>query len=121
MFDTNEAYQSFLLSGKDILQESRQSIVREALEETGIIVDPEQLSYMGVDILGATCTWDLHYWLATKFQVHPDGAQFHESEANEIMGMVWMAIGDAAKIALDPSQFSESRSALKVIQLEKTL
>ena len=119
VFDTNGEYQEFLKSQQDITEASRQSIAREALEETGIIVDPLKLEYLGVDILGTTCTWDLHYWLATQFTEHIDGAQFHESESEEILGFVWLSVADAAKLALDSKQFSESRSALKIIQLEK--
>ena len=115
VFDTNEEYQSFLASGQDIIEASRQSVTREALEEAGLIVDPLTLEYLGVDILGATVAWDLHFWVARDFKVHTNGAQFHESEADEIEGSVWLSLQDITKVVLDPAQFSESRSSRMIL------
>ena len=116
VFDTNDAYQAFLTSGNDIVEVSRKSIAKEALEEVGIVVDPAKLEYLGVDILGATCAWDLHYWLATESDEHSEGPQFHESEADEIEGCEWVIYEEARSIALDASKFSESRSAAQLLR-----
>ena len=115
VFDSNDTFQEFMNTGQDIVVESRHSIAKEALEEVGMVVDPAKLEYLGVDILGATCTWDLHYWLAKEFTEHKDGAQYHESEADEIEGFVWLPFSEVKRIVLDPKQFSESRSALQII------
>ncbi|MCW1907794.1 MAG: NUDIX domain-containing protein [Candidatus Saccharibacteria bacterium] len=116
VFDTNQAYQEFIESGKDIVAASRESIAKEALEEVGVVVDPAKLEYLGVDILGATCAWDLHYWLATESDEHSEGAQYHESEAEEIEGCEWVTFEEARNIALDASRFSESRSAAQLLR-----
>jgi 8-oxo-dGTP pyrophosphatase MutT (NUDIX family) len=116
VFDTNDAYQEFITSGNDVVEASRKSITKEALEEVGVIVDPAKLEYLGVDILGATCAWDLHYWLATESDEHSEGAQYHESEAEEIEGCEWVSFDEARRIALDATRFSESRSAVQLVR-----
>lgn len=116
VFDTNQAYQEHLTSGQDILEASRESAAKEALEEVGLIIDPVNFTYIGTDILGATCSWDLIYWACDEFSEHSKGAQFHETEADEIQGAVWVPIIEACRMALDESQFSESRSALALIR-----
>lgn len=115
VFDTNEQYQTFLRSGDDILEASRVSAAKEAIEEVGVIVDPTDLKHFSTDILGATCSWDLIYWVCEKFSFHVDGAQYHETESDEIEGFVWVGIAEACRMSLDKEQFSESRSALAVL------
>ena len=90
---------------------SKISAAKEAHEEVGIIVDIEKLNYECTDVLGTTCTWDLIYWSCDEFMFDEKGAHFHDSEANEIEGFVWLSMGDACKLALDSTEFSESRSA----------
>ena len=116
VFDTNEAYQAYWESGSDIVDASRESIAKEALEEAGVVVDPAKLEYLGADVLGATVAWDLHYWLATDFTMHTAGAQFHESEADEIEGSVWLTFAEVKKLVLDPKKFSESRSVAAILR-----
>lgn len=111
VFDSNEEYAAFLLSDGDIIEESRKSISKEAIEEVGIVVAPENLKYLGTDVLGATCEWDLIYWTSEQFSENEKGAEHHESEADEIMGTVWVGFDEAKNLALDPDSFSESRSA----------
>jgi len=119
VFDTNEEYQKFLGSNIDILDASRLSATKEALEEVGIIVDPSRLEYLYTDILGATCTWDLLYWACEDFSYHDTGAQFHETEADEIRGAVWVPIPEACSMVLDKEQFSESRSAIALLTVAR--
>lgn len=111
VFDTSEEYVAFLATGQNIVDMSRLSVAREGLEEVGLKIDPTTLTYLGVDVLGATCEWDLHYWLCEEFLEAEGGAQHKESEADEIEGSVWVTFEEARKLALDPRQFSESRSA----------
>ncbi len=118
VFDTLDELENF---DGDIVDASRQSIAGEALEECGIIVKPENLVYFGLDVLGATCSWDLHYWIASDFEMHQDGAQFHESEANEIEGSFWASFSDVKKYVLDKEIFSESRSAIAILRFLQTV
>jgi 8-oxo-dGTP pyrophosphatase MutT (NUDIX family) len=115
VFDTNKEYQDFLLTNADILEASRLSASREALEEVGVVVDPSELRHYATDILGATCSWDLIYWVCETFSFHEDGAQYNETESSEIEGFVWMDIVEACRMVLDKKQFSESRSALTLL------
>jgi 8-oxo-dGTP pyrophosphatase MutT (NUDIX family) len=115
VFGTIDEFQQYMSEGKDIVEASRASIAREALEEVGVVVDPTKLIYQYVDVLGATCSWDLHYWATEDFEFHADGAQFQETEAEEIEGFVWLSFADACKLALDKTQFSESRSAIALL------
>jgi 8-oxo-dGTP pyrophosphatase MutT (NUDIX family) len=116
VFDTAESYQQFLKSNGDIVEASRRSIAKEALEEVGAVVDKDSLQYVGVDILGATCTWDLHYWVSTKFEFHQEGAHYQESESDEIIGFDWVPLDKVKDIVLDTEKFSESRSAIAILR-----
>lgn len=111
VFDTNDQYVAFLESGSDIVEASRISVAREGLQEVGLIIDPKSLAHVGVDVLGATCEWDLHYWVCRDFQESDGGAQHDESEADEIKGCIWVTFDEARMLALNISQFAESRSA----------
>ena len=120
VFDLNSDFQAFLTSGNDILAVSKISAAKEAHEEVGIIVDIEKLNYECTDVLGTTCTWDLIYWSCDEFMFDEKGAHFHDSEANEIEGFVWLSMGDACKLALDSTEFSESRSAQALLRYAAT-
>lgn len=111
VFDTNEQYVAFLNTGNDIIEASRLSVVREGLQEVGVIIEPGSLTHAGVDVLGATCEWDLHYWICRDFVESQSGAEHDESEADEIKGCVWVEFSEARALALDSNQFAESRSA----------
>lgn len=113
VFDSLEEFTRF---DGDIVEASRKSIVKETLEEAGVVVNPEKLQYLGVDILGATCSWDLHYWLAEEFEMHSDGAQYHDSEMSEIQGSFWATFEEAKETVLDRNKFSESRSAVQILR-----
>lgn len=113
VFDSLEEFVAF---DGDIVEASRQSIAKEALEEAGVVVSPEKLQYIGVDVLGATCSWDLHYWLTEEFEMHSDGAQFHGTESDEIEGSFWASFEEAKEIVLDRNKFSESRSATQILR-----
>lgn len=114
VFDSLEEFKSF---DGDIVEASRQSIAKEALEEAGVIVSPEKLQYIGVDVLGATASWNLHYWLVENFELSQSGAQFHESEADEIEGHFWATFEEVKQIVMDKNKFSESRSAIVILRL----
>ncbi len=118
VFDTAERYQEFLESGEDILPYAQKSIAAEALEEVGIIVPEQKLEHFHLDVLGATCEWDLHYWVYEdeEFELHQDGAQFHESESDEIVGYKWLDFDQARAAALDSQTWSETRSAAVLLR-----
>lgn len=113
VFDSLEVFENF---GGDIVEASRKSIVAEALEEAGIVVRPENLEYLGADLLGATVSWDLHYWTTDKFEISANGTQYHETEADEIEGNFWVTLEELKDIVLDKDKFSESRSALELLR-----
>ncbi len=121
VFDTAVEYESFLISGADIIEASRDSIAKEALEETGIILEKGLLEYLGKDVLGATCEWDLHYWVSRNFEFHKKGPKHHESEADEIQACEWVDFDRLRKIVLDRQQFSESRSAAMILSYLENL
>ena len=114
VFDTLDEFEVF---DGDIIEASRLSITKEASEEAGIIVAPDSLKYQGVDTLGATVSWDLHYWLAENFEISQTGTQFHESEIDEIEGNFWANFDEVKRIILDKDKFSESRSALMLLRI----
>ncbi|MCA9346582.1 NUDIX domain-containing protein [Candidatus Saccharibacteria bacterium] len=113
VFDTLEDFEAFQ---GDIVEASRQSISQELLEEAGIVVNSENLNYLGVDFLGATVSWDLHYWIADNVEISQIGAKYHESEDLEIEGNFWADFDEVRKIVLDEDTFSESRSAIALLR-----
>lgn len=115
VFDKNEAYRDFIASKENILDKARYAAVKEALEEVGMIVEPTAFTFVSTDVLGATCSWDLIYFVCEIFEENNGGAQFHDTEAEEIQGHEWYTLIDACRLAFDRDQFSESRSAMALI------
>lgn len=80
--DTLDQYRELLESHQNIIEAASETAVKEALEETGLIVhDPEFIVKANS---GATVEWDLYYFLVTKYDQHPDGQQLEHGEDIEV-------------------------------------
>ncbi len=103
--DTLEEYNKLRESSEDILQAAKAGAIKEAREETGIIVN--DLELITVAKAGATVEWDLYYFLIKDYEEHPDGQAL---EHGEDISIVWMSL-DKIKKAIKQKQMQEWRSA----------
>lgn len=102
--DTLDEYYDLLESHQDIIEAAREAAIKEALEETGLSVhEPEFITKANS---GATVEWDLYYFLATKYDTHPDGQQL---EHGEDIVPTWVTIKEL-KEAIHNGHMSEWRS-----------
>lgn len=102
--DTIESYRELLLSGEDIIAAATEAARREALEETGMIVD--NLELITIANAGTTVEWDLYYFITNDFGVSSDGQQLGSGEAIEV---TWVTI-DEIKLAAKEGRMDEWRS-----------
>ncbi len=102
--DSIADYRELLASGHAVEQAAKEAAIKEALEETGLIVtQPELLTIANA---GATVDWDLYYYLVTDYQQSANGQQLETGEQIEVS---WMSI-EAIKAAINAGQMQEWRS-----------
>jgi len=102
--DTIEDYRALLNSGADVLAAAKQAAIKEALEETGLVVrDPKLIVKANA---GATVDWDLYYFEVRDYDQSPDGQQLESGEAIEVD---WMNPGEIRQ-AIAGDQMAEWRS-----------
>lgn len=102
--DTLDAYHELLSSGQDILEAAKQAAIKEALEETGMVV--RDLELVAVATAGATVEWDLFYYMTKDFEPDPAGQQLEVGESIEVTWMSPKQIIDA----IGTGQMQEWRS-----------
>ena len=102
--DTIESYRELLLSREDIVAAATEAARREALEETGMIVD--NLELVTIANAGTTVEWDLYYFVTNDYAVSSDGQQLGSGEAIEV---TWVTI-DEIKLAAKEGRMDEWRS-----------
>lgn len=103
--DTLDAYHALLSSGKDIAAAAREGAIKEALEETGLIIENPQL--IAKANAGATVEWDLYYFRVDTYTQSPTG---QELELGEDIEVTWMT-ADELRQAIEKGQMQEWRSA----------
>jgi 8-oxo-dGTP pyrophosphatase MutT (NUDIX family) len=102
--DSLEAYHALLSSGGDITEAAKQAAIKEALEETGLIIENPQLITKAN--AGATVEWDLYYFLVDTYTENPGGQELEDGEDIEV---TWMA-ADELREAIENGQMQEWRS-----------
>jgi len=103
--DSLEEYHAILDSGKDLVEAAEKAAIKEALEETGLII--EKLRLITKANAGATVEWDLYYFLVDSYTESPSGQELEEGEAIEV---TWMT-PDALRQAIEKGEMREWRSA----------
>lgn len=99
-----------------VLELAKLAAVREAHEEAGLIVRPEDLELYAHDVNGGKSEWDLFYFHATKFGLDPDGPSFADTEEDEIIGYAFYGAEEVLDLARDNENgMKESRSARHVM------
>jgi len=102
--DTIEAYHELLESGAPMLNAATEAAKKEALEETGLIVD--NLELVTIANAGSTVEWDLYYFITKDYKEHANGQQLEHGEDIEI---TWASI-DEIKAAVIEGRMDEWRS-----------
>jgi 8-oxo-dGTP pyrophosphatase MutT (NUDIX family) len=102
--DSLEAYHTLLSSGQDIIAAAKDAAKKEALEETGLIIENPFL--LATANAGATVEWDLYYFLVDAYTTSPQGQQLEDGETIEV---TWMTI-DQIRHAIEDGQIKEWRS-----------
>ena len=102
--DTAESYHELLLSDEDMLDAAVHAAKKEALEETGMIVDNLELATIAN--AGSTVEWDLYYFVTSNYEAHGDGQQLEHGEDIEV---TWATI-DEIKLAVQEQRMDEWRS-----------
>ena len=102
--DSPTEYNELLASDVDFNQAVIDAAKREALEETGLVVN--NLELITVANAGATVEWDLHYFLTRDYEVDPLGQQLKGGEDIEI---AWLSLDEIVE-AIENGEMSEWRS-----------
>jgi 8-oxo-dGTP pyrophosphatase MutT (NUDIX family) len=102
--DSLEDYHALLVSGKDIIAAATAGAIKEALEETGLIIENPQLITRAN--AGATVEWDLYYFLVDTYTKSPGGQELEDGEDIEV---TWMTATDLLQ-AIQNGQMQEWRS-----------
>jgi 8-oxo-dGTP pyrophosphatase MutT (NUDIX family) len=102
--DTVESYHELLLSDEAMLDAATQAAKKEALEETGMLVDDLELAT--VANAGSTVEWDLYYFITNNYQESHTGQQLEHGENIEV---TWATI-DEIKTAAKEKRMEEWRS-----------
>ena len=102
--DSLNEYHALLDSGKDIIEAAQAAAIKEALEETGLIIEqPELITKANA---GATVEWNLYYFLVDKYTESPDG---QELEPGEDIEVTWLS-ADELRQAIENDEMREWRS-----------
>ena len=102
--DTVESYHDLLMSDDDMLDAAVQAAKKEALEETGLIVDKLELATIAN--AGSTVEWDLYYFVTSNYEAHGGGQQLEHGEDIEV---TWATI-EEIKTAVQERRMEEWRS-----------
>ena len=102
--DTVDAYHELLLSNQDMAEAAAEAAKKEALEETGLVIDDLELATIAN--AGSTVEWDLYYFITNTYEAHQDGQQLEHGEDIEVS---WASI-DEIKQAIYEQRMDEWRS-----------
>ncbi len=80
--DTLGDYHELLASGQDIVAAAAEAATKEALEETGLVINNPQL--LTKANAGATVAWDLYYFLVTDYTESENGQELEHGEEIEV-------------------------------------
>ena len=103
--DSLDEYNKLIEKNKALLEMAEEGARKEALEETGLVVD--QMKHFATSRCGVTIVWDLYYFIVTKYHKHPDGQKL---ELGENIKLKWVSFKEAKAMCLN-GKIQEDRSA----------
>ena len=91
--DTLSEFRILRASGEDMIEAAKTAAIKEAWEETGlVVVNPQLITQANA---GATVDWDLYYFLITEFTNHRDGQALELGENIEVSWLTQAEIRQA--------------------------
>ncbi len=102
--NTIEEFRALKNSGQDILKAAKAGAIKEAVEETGLIIKNPEL--VAIANAGATVNWDLYYFLVHEYEQNPAGQALEHGEDIEV---TWMS-PEQIRQAISDGQMQEWRS-----------
>jgi 8-oxo-dGTP pyrophosphatase MutT (NUDIX family) len=90
--DSLDDYHKLLGSGQDIVEAAKKAAAKEALEETGLVIENPQL--IAKANAGATVEWDLYYFQVDEYTANPGGQELEDGEDIEV---TWITAANCAK------------------------
>ena len=90
--DSLDEYNQLISSGKDIIEAAAEAAKKEALEETGLILN--KIDLLTVAGAGATVDWDLYYFICHDYSKNIVGQHLEQGEDIEI---TWASPEDIIK------------------------
>ncbi len=102
--DTIEQYSQLRQSKENILDAAIKGAIREAHEETGLIIKNPQ--FLIKANAGSTVEWDLYYFLISEFEIATSGQQL---ETGEQIKVTWMT-AEEIRQAISEGRMQEWRS-----------
>jgi 8-oxo-dGTP pyrophosphatase MutT (NUDIX family) len=102
--DSLKDYHDLLSSGSDILRAATDAAIKEALEETGLII--KKLRLIAKVNAGATVEWDLYYFIVDEYAESPNGQELEDGEDIEV---TWLS-ADELRSAIENGEMQEWRS-----------
>ncbi|HEX8763477.1 MAG TPA: NUDIX domain-containing protein [Candidatus Saccharimonadales bacterium] len=102
--DTLGDYHKLLAGGQDMVAAAAEAAIKEAREETGLIVGNPRL--IAKANAGATVEWDLYYFLVDEYRESDDGQQLEQGEDIEV---AYLSPGEIRQ-AISAGEMQEWRS-----------
>lgn len=113
VFDSLDEYTTFLTSGTNITEAAKAGAIKEAREETGIIVGDMEL--FAISKAGASVEWDLYYFVVKSYT---EGTQ--APEEHEDITLAPTSRSEVKEMCLN-GRIQEDRSALMLLRFLNTL
>jgi len=113
VYDLLNEYNEAIRNNVDINKIAEKAAIKEASEETGIVV--EDISFFHKSVCGATINWDLFYFIVNNFK---DGSQ--NLEEGEDITFDYFTIKDVKEMCLN-GLIQEERSALVLLRYINSL
>jgi len=110
VFDSLNEFQEARKLGKEMVEEAKLAAQREALEETGHVV--EKMQHIHTTSPGATVSWDLYYFLIEDAHEHEDGQQL---EDGEVITAMWKSFDEVKAMCLS-GEIQEERSVAVLLK-----
>ncbi len=102
--DSLQEYRDILVNGQDMAQVAVKAAIKEAAEETGLMIKSPRL--VAIAKAGATVEWDLYYFLVKDYELIPEGQNLEHGEQIEVD---WMSSAEIRQ-AITDGRMQEWRS-----------
>lgn len=101
IFETATEYKDFLKNYRNtaLIESGKDAAVKEFIEECGLKIQTQDLTYLETSVCGATVEWDLLYYFAKL--TGKEEKVFHTSPEGERTFILWLTIPQIKKLFLE--------------------